>query len=117
MGGLKAIPGRLSSVKARVATLDLSGPDRHRVRDAVQSWRAWYKTQAWRRLRWQVLRDALFTCAACRAVVADTSQLVADHIRPHRGDEALFWDRGNLQCLCKPCHDGGKQRGDGKRGG
>lgn len=40
---------------------------------------------------------------------ADTSRLVCDHIKPHRGDERLFWDRANLQTLCKPCHDSLKQ--------
>lgn len=34
---------------------------------------------------------------------------VVDHITPHKGDEALFFDQGNLQTLCKPCHDGQKQ--------
>jgi len=38
--------------------------------------------------------------------------MVADHKTPHRGDEALFWDRQNLWCLCKGCHDGAKQRED-----
>jgi 5-methylcytosine-specific restriction protein A len=27
-----------------------------------------------------------------------------DHVRPHRGDRALFWDReGNWQSLCRTC--------------
>lgn len=30
---------------------------------------------------------------------------MVDHIVPHKGDEALFFDSGNLQSLCKPCHD------------
>lgn len=40
---------------------------------------------------------------------------VVDHKVPHRGDSALFWDRDNWQSLCKPCHDGWKQRQE--RGG
>lgn len=58
-----------------------------------------------------LLRD-LFTCQwrGCGRVVADTSQLVADHREPHRGDEALFWSEDNLWTLCKPCHDSAKQR-------
>ncbi len=28
-----------------------------------------------------------------------------DHIKPHRGDLALFWDRTNWQPLCNPCHN------------
>lgn len=30
---------------------------------------------------------------------------VVDHIVPHRGDKALFWDSNNWQPLCKRCHD------------
>ena len=35
---------------------------------------------------------------------------VVDHVIPHRGDELVFWDRGNWQPLCKPYHDQRKQR-------
>lgn len=35
---------------------------------------------------------------------------VCDHVVPHKGDEALFFDPHNLQTLCKSCHDGDKQR-------
>ena len=42
-------------------------------------------------------------CVRCEpAVVVST---VVDHIVPHRGDRALFWDPDNHQSLCKPCHD------------
>jgi hypothetical protein len=34
---------------------------------------------------------------------------VADHIKEHKGDEQLFFDRDNLQALCKTCHDSAKQ--------
>ena len=34
-----------------------------------------------------------------------TPATVVDHIRPHKGDRALFWDRSNWQPLCKTCHD------------
>ena len=27
-----------------------------------------------------------------------------DHIVPHRGDPALFWDEENWQALCHSCH-------------
>lgn len=30
---------------------------------------------------------------------------VVDHIIPHRGDGALFWDESNWQGLAKSCHD------------
>ena len=44
-------------------------------------------------------------CAACEAVGRVTAATIVDHITPHRGDQALFWDRDNWQSLCKPCHD------------
>ena len=34
---------------------------------------------------------------------------VVDHITPHRGNRALFWDRANWQPLCTTCHSRNKQ--------
>lgn len=30
---------------------------------------------------------------------------VVDHIKPHKGNKVLFWDRSNWQPLCKQHHD------------
>lgn len=30
---------------------------------------------------------------------------VVDHIKPHRGDQKLFWDQGNWAAMTKRCHD------------
>lgn len=84
--------------------------ERSKARRVVSPWRNWYSEKVWIDLRWQVLVDALFTCAMCGRIEGNTSQLVGDHIKPHRGDRALFLDRSNLQCLCKACHDSKKQR-------
>jgi 5-methylcytosine-specific restriction endonuclease McrA len=67
----------------------------------------WYTSRRWRRLRWQVLVRDCFRCAICHHV-NDSSQLVCDHITPHRGDATLFWS-GPFQTLCKQCHDSVKQ--------
>ncbi len=77
-------------------------------------WRKLYKTARWRALRMVILTRDMFTCQwpSCGLMTADTSQLVVDHKRPHRGDEALFWDERNLQCLCAPCHNSRKQRAE-----
>lgn len=72
-------------------------------------WRAWYHLARWRKLRWAILVRDLFTCRICKRVEGNTALLVADHIRPHRGDERLFWDEANLQCLCAACHNRVKQ--------
>ena len=41
---------------------------------------------------------------------------VVNHRVPHRGDHALFWDRGNWEGVCKPCHDGPIQRAEFRNG-
>jgi 5-methylcytosine-specific restriction endonuclease McrA len=30
---------------------------------------------------------------------------IVDHSTPHRGNEALFFERSNLHAMCKSCHD------------
>jgi 5-methylcytosine-specific restriction endonuclease McrA len=35
---------------------------------------------------------------------------VVDHIKPHKGDLKVFWNKANWQALCKLCHDQVKQR-------
>jgi hypothetical protein len=45
----------------------------------------------------------------CKAAGRTVAAAVVDHVVPHRGDAALFWDPDNLQSLCKPHHDGSKQ--------
>lgn len=72
------------------------------------AYRKWYKLA-----RWQALRSARLAaeplCRMCRAFGRVTAAGVVDHIKPHRGDARLFFDPGNLQSLCKPCHDRHKQ--------
>ena len=47
-------------------------------------------------------------CAKCEARGVTKLATVADHVIPHRGDDALF-RAGELQSLCKRCHDKLKQ--------
>ena len=49
-------------------------------------------------------------CVFCTARGKTSEATVIDHITPHKGDKALFWDRANWQPLCKPCHDIDKAR-------
>ncbi|MFZ5736322.1 MAG: HNH endonuclease [Pseudomonadota bacterium] len=72
-------------------------------------WKRWYKTSRWAALRLTIFLRDHYTCRRCTKLEGDTSRLVCDHIKPHRGDERLFWDEGNLQTLCKSCHDSAKQ--------
>lgn len=70
---------------------------------------ALYKTVRWRRLRLRQLKKHPL-CKRCldRALVVAAS--VVHHVKPHRGNEVLFFDAKNLQSSCKPCHDGPLQQ-------
>lgn len=58
---------------------------------------------------WEKLRAEFMHLHPCCAFCGAEAQVV-DHVKPHRGDKALFWNWNNLQSLCKPCHDREKQR-------
>lgn len=79
-----------------------------RSREA-QVYRRLYSTARWRRTRAAQLA-AYPLCAACTRAGFVTAATVCDHVRPHKGDEALFFDPSNLQSLCAPHHDSSKQR-------
>lgn len=61
-------------------------------------------TGAWQRARAGFLR-AHPLCAEHKRQGEIVPASVVDHIVPHKGDKALFWDRNNWQSLCKTCHD------------
>ncbi|KQX55472.1 HNH endonuclease [Ensifer sp. Root954] len=111
MGRLSTLKPRLTTLGSRIARPE-GEPARLAERDRNVGWRKWYKTARWQKLRMQVLKRDLFTCqmVGCGRIEANTSQLVADHKIRHQGEEHLFWDENNLQCLCKPCHDRLKQK-------
>lgn len=65
--------------------------------------------------RWRSARKSFLEryplCAECMRNGKLTPATVVDHIKPHRGDQRLFWDMSNWQPLCKGCHD--KKTGSG----
>jgi 5-methylcytosine-specific restriction protein A len=67
-----------------------------------------YDSKAWKGRRVAQL-SAYPLCAFCERMGKFVSATVADHIEPHKGDDVLFFE-GELQSLCKACHDGAKQR-------
>jgi 5-methylcytosine-specific restriction protein A len=79
--------------------------------------RRWYSTAAWKRRRLNQLRCEPL-CARCLSFGRAVEASIADHVDPHRERRTAFWE-GALQSLCKPCHDGPKQREEAaaKRGG
>jgi len=83
--------------------------DRHALASYAATHR-WYGTEAWQRLRADVLRNEPF-CRSCRAQGRKVLTAEIDHILKHDGDPGLFWDPSNLQGLCKPCHTAKTARG------
>ncbi|MGF7185287.1 5-methylcytosine-specific restriction protein A [Desulfitispora alkaliphila] len=74
-----------------------------------------YKSARWQKLRKQVL-NKLPLCVECVKINRLTPATVVDHIRPHEGDEELFYNLENLQPLCKTCHDRKTAKEDGRWG-
>lgn len=49
-------------------------------------------------------------CAYCALADDIAPATLTDHLYPHRGDQAVFWNRTYWISSCKPCHDRFKQR-------
>lgn len=83
--------------------------EKHRPKEAPRrasaAWHGWYSLPIWvKRLRpAQLLREPF--CRECAERGIRTPATVVDHVRPFRGDWALFVDEANHQSLCKYHHD------------
>lgn len=121
---------RLTTIKPTLQTLrpKLQAPKdeagRNKFRDANTPGRSMMASRKWRGddngkggLRWEVLARDMFTCQICRTTHGNTRLLEADHIIPHKGQELLFWDAGNLWCVCGQCHSTVCQRIEAQHAG
>jgi 5-methylcytosine-specific restriction protein A len=67
--------------------------------------------------KWRAARAAFLALnPACVSVGCGTDATVVDHIKPHRGNQSLFWDQSNWQSLCASCHGRKTARSDGRWG-
>nr|WP_288358226.1 HNH endonuclease signature motif containing protein [uncultured Pseudomonas sp.] len=104
MSRLTTLKPRIGNQPARVAVMQ---PD---------SWRSdkQSSTQRGYGYKWQKAREhhlaANPLCVYCQRQGLVTAASVVDHITPHRGDMAMFWDPENWQSLCTSCHSSVKQR-------
>ena len=61
--------------------------------------------------RWQLNRavflqeNPLCVCEECKRRMIPLPADVVDHIVPHKGNMALFWDRNNWQPMNHVCHN------------
>jgi 5-methylcytosine-specific restriction enzyme A len=76
---------------------------------AARTSHGWYATRRWQSQRASQLEAEPF-CRFCLDAGDRVRATVADHIKPHRGDAALFWDARNLQSLCRLHHGSTKAR-------
>ncbi|QDD91927.1 HNH endonuclease [Pseudomonas oryzihabitans] len=103
MGKLTTLKPRLGTQSARVAVMQPG------------SWRTDKQTSAQRGYgyKWQKARERHLAghplCVYCQRQGLVTAATVVDHVVPHRGDMALFWDSSNWQSLCASCHSSVKQ--------
>lgn len=65
-----------------------------------------YRSTAWRQLRYLALKNCDGRCQCCGARAADGASLHVDHIVPRYKAPHLSLDLGNLQCLCQDCNVG-----------
>lgn len=54
--------------------------------------------------RWRDLRRSVFAAEPICRVCKDAVATEVDHVKPHRGDESLFFSGDNLQPICSDCH-------------
>ena len=74
------------------------------------NYRKLYATPRWARLRRFVKDRDGWRCREC----GKAGRLEVDHILPvHKG--GAFWDAGNLQTLCRPCHFAKSARENSRR--
>lgn len=63
----------------------------------------------WGKARVTFLKEHPF-CVMCAKRGERVYAVVVDHIKPHRGDRGLFWDKNNWQPLCGLHHRASKSR-------
>ncbi|WP_342663555.1 HNH endonuclease signature motif containing protein [Paenibacillus pinihumi] len=66
----------------------------------------------WRAARSRYLKKNP-VCVKCIEKGFAVQSTVVDHIKPHKGNKKLFWDKSNWQALCASCHSTKTVREDG----
>lgn len=113
MPKLKMLKPRVGALAGRLGAAPSNEAERSRMRDAMQHWRAWYKTSRWQKLRERILIRDRYICQKTGVLLIGKypapDSPVVDHKTAHRGDERLFWDEDNLHAVSKAYHDSTKQ--------
>ena len=116
-GLFHSMPPKLKTIKPRLAAMLT-----HRVQIMKDGARANGEGSTARgyNYRWQKARERFLKdrplCCYCEREGRVEAATVVDHIIPHKGNQALFWDESNWQPLCKRCHDSTKAKEEGRGG-
>lgn len=94
---------------ARAKRRKMPRPRAQRTINPKPAYAAWYQTPGWKRLRAEC-RERQPDCVMCLALGKHEKGQHVDHIVPHKGDRALFFDETNLQHLCEWHHNSVKAR-------
>lgn len=95
--------GRLYTSRKRPNPLAPIGENRPSAHERGYNWR-------WRRARLLFLAENPL-CRTCEDSGKITAATVVDHIIPHRGNQALFWNVSNWRATCSACHASKTARG------
>lgn len=105
MGAVSGEIVTLTSQKAAMVHWLLSHLETRKSNPAYDD-KSFYKSAAWRKLRFSVLAQHGARCAACGVSSKDGATLHVDHIKPRSKNPELALDAANLQVLCEDCNLG-----------
>lgn len=104
---------KLRRWRQRNKTKQIPAPHRRQLnqlrrQEKKQAPAEFYESDAWRTLRYKVLRKFGFKCMACgaRPGPGPNGALHVDHIKPRSKYPQLELDENNLQVLCRDCNKG-----------
>lgn len=79
-------------------------PPRNRQSISRRRFAHLYDSARWRKCS-RDFRKRFPICQKCEAAGIIKPSQLTDHVRPHRGNEELFWDESNWAALCNQCHN------------
>lgn len=89
--------------------MDITKTTEDKRSEQAREYRKLYKTSLWLKGRaWYLRNNPL--CEFCADEGRAEPATILDHKVPHKGDKKKFYDQSNWQGLCKPHHDGLKQK-------
>jgi len=102
---LPAPDWRRQPKKSRIS-IPFAVPKRPTFTNAAAERAAFYASDEWRSLRYQVLKERGGRCEACGASAKDGKRIHIDHVKPRSKFPELELVKSNLQVLCEDCNLG-----------